>query len=68
MNSMEEFVKNNYEERVVNAYMRLNLNICKIDFFKYLSIYKLGGIFADSDTECIHSLDSWISNQTYFLF
>jgi hypothetical protein len=43
-NQMENFVEKNFEEKIVKAYKRLNIPVCKSDFFRILSMYKLGGI------------------------
>jgi len=45
----EEFIKKNFEERVYNAYMKLNkyYGAMKADFFRYCVLYKLGGIYLD---------------------
>ena len=60
---MVKFVETNFEEKVVKAYKRLNIGVMKADFFRVLSVYHLGGIYADSDTYCIIPLKEWIHDE-----
>jgi len=45
----EEFIKNNFDTRIYNAYMKLNKDYgaMKADFFRYCVLYKLGGVYLD---------------------
>lgn len=48
-NMVEEFIKNNTTERIYNAYKNINPSYgpARADFFRYLIIYKYGGIYLD---------------------
>jgi len=48
----ETFIKNNCDEGVYSAYMRLPLAVMKADLWRYCVVYKYGGIYADTDTIC----------------
>jgi mannosyltransferase OCH1-like enzyme len=48
----EEFIQENFESDVYNAYMRLPMAVMKADLWRYCIIYKHGGIYADTDTVC----------------
>jgi len=48
----EQFIKDNFDESVYKAYMRLPLAVMKADLWRYCIIYYYGGIYADIDTIC----------------
>jgi len=48
----DDFIKNNFDEKVYKAYSRLPLAVMKADLWRYCIIYKYGGIYADADTIC----------------
>lgn len=45
----EKYIKENFDTRVYNAYMKLNkkYGAMKADFFRYCILYKIGGIYLD---------------------
>lgn len=48
----DEFIKNNFEEKVYNAYTLLPMGVMKADLWRYCILYKYGGIYSDVDTIC----------------
>jgi len=48
-NDCENFIKNKFDERVYNAYKKINdvYGAMKADFFRYCVLYKMGGIYLD---------------------
>jgi mannosyltransferase OCH1-like enzyme len=42
----EEFIKNNFDSNVYEAYMKCPMNVMKADLWRYCVIYKYGGIYA----------------------
>lgn len=60
---MDDFVKHNFEQRVVNAYMKLNIITAKADFWRYLVLYKNGGVYLDMDSAIIKPLASLINEK-----
>lgn len=48
-NDCDIFIKNNFEEKVYNAYKSINdvYGAMKADFFRYCVLYKIGGIYLD---------------------
>jgi len=48
-NDCDNFIKNNFDERVYNAYKKINdvYGAMKADFFRYCLLYKIGGIYLD---------------------
>jgi mannosyltransferase OCH1-like enzyme len=48
----DDFIKNNFDEKVYKAYLMLPIDVMKADLWRYCVIYKYGGIYADTDTIC----------------
>jgi mannosyltransferase OCH1-like enzyme len=48
----EDFMKNNFDEKINKAYSMLPMAVMKADLWRYCIIYKYGGIYADADTVC----------------
>jgi mannosyltransferase OCH1-like enzyme len=48
-NDCDIFIKNNFEEKIYNAYKSINdvYGAMKADFFRYCVLYKIGGIYLD---------------------
>jgi mannosyltransferase OCH1-like enzyme len=48
-NDCENFIKDNFNERIYNAYKKINnvYGAMKADFFRYCVLYKIGGIYLD---------------------
>jgi mannosyltransferase OCH1-like enzyme len=48
-NDCVEFIKENYDEETLNLYLSINPNYgsAKSDFFRYLLMYKVGGVYLD---------------------
>ena len=57
---LDNFVQMNFPEEVVNAFMRLNILVAKIDFWRYLYLLKNGGIYFDIDSAVDRPLDELI--------
>jgi len=59
-NDIEEFVRDNYSTDILTAYNMLQIGAAKADFWRYLILYKKGGIYLDLDS-CINKpLDSFL--------
>eukprot|EP00239_Pterosperma_sp_CCMP1384_P005586 CAMPEP_0197847252 /NCGR_PEP_ID=MMETSP1438-20131217/5668_1 /TAXON_ID=1461541 /ORGANISM="Pterosperma sp., Strain CCMP1384" /LENGTH=644 /DNA_ID=CAMNT_0043459123 /DNA_START=161 /DNA_END=2092 /DNA_ORIENTATION=- len=43
------------------AYKALPRPVERADFFRYLVVYKYGGVYADSDVHCVKPLADWIN-------
>lgn len=48
----KNFMQNNFDERINEAYSMLPMAVMKADLWRYCVIYKYGGIYADTDTVC----------------
>ena len=56
---IDEYIKNNFSNRIYNAYKSINQDYgpAKADFFRYLIIYKEGGIYLDIKSALIKNID-----------
>lgn len=57
---MDKFVETNFDSRVYRAYSKLNIVTAKADFWRYLVLYKNGGVYIDMDSVIIKPLSSLI--------
>lgn len=57
---IETFIQENYDERIYQAYKQLNIGASKADFWRYLILYKKGGIYLDIDSAIVARLDTFI--------
>jgi mannosyltransferase OCH1-like enzyme len=57
---IDEFVNTFYPGEVSECFNRLNVPVAKVDFWRYLVLYKYGGIYVDLDSSINTSLDSFI--------
>jgi mannosyltransferase OCH1-like enzyme len=48
----DDFIKNNFDEKIYKAYCMLPMAVMKADLWRYCIIYKYGGIYSDTDTVC----------------
>ncbi len=58
-----DFIKTNYSTEIYNAYNKLQIGAAKADFWRYLVLYKYGGVYLDIDSYITISLDDFILNQ-----
>ncbi len=63
----ETFIKDNFEEKIYNAYMKCPLPVMKADFWRYCIIYKNGGIYADADTVCNYDPNILLKHNHYMV-
>lgn len=57
---MDRFVDMYYSGIIAECYHKLNIIVSKVDFWRYLVLYKFGGIYLDMDSEIARPLDSLI--------
>lgn len=55
-----DFIKTNYSNEIFNAYCKLQIGAAKADFWRYLVLYKYGGIYLDIDSYISIPLDNFI--------
>ena len=61
---IDKYIKNNFSERIYKAYNSINpeYGAAKADFFRYLIIYKEGGIYMDIKTGPKKKIDNFFEN------
>jgi len=64
-----DFIRSHYDLRVLTAYNRINpmYGAARADFFRYLLIYKVGGVYIDLKSGASKSLDEITANHQYLL-
>jgi mannosyltransferase OCH1-like enzyme len=58
---IDVFLKENFEEKVYNAYKKLNIGAAKADFFRYAILFKKGGVYLDIDSLIISKIDDFVN-------
>ena len=61
-NDIHTFVNENYPGDIANCFNSLKSIVCKTDFWRYLYLYKHGGIYIDIDSAIIKNIDDLISD------
>jgi hypothetical protein len=61
-NDRLNFIKDNYEERYYQAYKKLIPKAYQTDLFRYLILYKYGGVYMDFSMQPLIKLDDIISD------
>jgi mannosyltransferase OCH1-like enzyme len=59
---MDAFVKENYPGEIYDCYSKINFIVAKADFWRYLVLYKYGGVYLDMDSSIDVRLDDFIKN------
>jgi mannosyltransferase OCH1-like enzyme len=54
-----DFIQNNFID-FLEGYKKIKYGASKADLWRYLVIYKYGGVYADMDCRCIRPLREWI--------
>ena len=57
---MDDFVHTHYPGQISNAYDKLNIIVAKVDFWRYLVLYKYGGVYLDFDSDMHVQLNQFI--------
>jgi mannosyltransferase OCH1-like enzyme len=63
----EDFIYDNFDERVLNAYKKLIPGAYKADLFRFCILYIRGGVYSDVGQECLDTLDKLIEKQDEFI-
>jgi len=59
---MDKFVNTFFPGIIADSYNKLNIIVAKVDFWRYLILYKYGGIYLDMDSSIELPLDSLIKD------
>lgn len=58
--SAEAFLRDEYAEEMVEAFQAPTHAAMRADFFRLAFLYRHGGIYADADDACRHSIEPWL--------
>lgn len=61
------FIKSEYGDEVYDLFMNVPVGVMRGDMWRYLVIYKYGGVYADLDTECLKPISSWLKDDSKFI-
>jgi len=56
-----QFILNEYGKEWHDIFVNLPVGVMRGDLWRYMIIYKYGGVYADLDTECINPINTWLS-------
>jgi mannosyltransferase OCH1-like enzyme len=59
-----EFVLNEYGQKWHDIFINLPVGVMRGDLWRYMVIYKYGGVYTDLDTECLNPINVWL-NEDY---
>lgn len=59
-----EFVQRHYPE-LLEMFLALPTNVERADTWRYLALYRLGGVYADSDVRCMQPIDTWNADNAH---
>lgn len=62
-----EFVLQEYGEEWHDIFINLPVGVMRGDLWRYMIVYKYGGIYADLDTECLKPISSWMMEDKDFI-
>lgn len=64
-----EYIQKNFDEKVLTAYLKINpiYGAAKADLFRYLVLYKEGGVYLDIKSTCIHPLSTVVRPNDQFV-
>jgi hypothetical protein len=65
-NDITQFLKSDFPE-YFKGYEKLKYGASKADLWRYLIIYKYGGVYADMDCKCIRPLREWVNPEAAFV-
>jgi mannosyltransferase OCH1-like enzyme len=62
-NDMDVFVNEHFAGEIADCYNKLNIIVAKVDFWRYLVLYKYGGVYLDMDSCIQKPLNTLIQNE-----
>ena len=60
---MDNFVNDNFKGEIADCYNKLNIIVAKVDFWRYLVLYKYGGVYLDMDSSIEKPLNQLITDK-----
>lgn len=60
---IDEFVLKEFGQDWYNLFINVPLGVMKADIWRYMVLYKYGGVYADIDTICNKSIKLWVDDK-----
>lgn len=58
-----KFVKENFDEEWFDIFVNVPLGVMRGDIWRYMVVYKYGGVYTDLDTLCLKPISSWMKDE-----
>lgn len=62
-----EFIKAEYGQEWYDIFVNLPVGVMRGDLWRYMIVYKYGGVYADLDTECLIPISTWMLEDKEFI-
>jgi mannosyltransferase OCH1-like enzyme len=63
-----ELIKTHFDERTLNAFLKLKIGAAKGDFIRYIALYLFGGVYLDLDASIDMDLNIFINPDDNYIF
>lgn len=65
-NDIIDFIKNDFPQ-YLEGYKKIKYGASRADLWRYLVMYRYGGVYADIDCRCINPLQNWIDPEAAYV-
>lgn len=62
-----EFILSEYGQEWHDIFISLPVGVMRGDLWRYMIVYKYGGVYTDLDTECLQPISSWMMEDKDFI-
>jgi mannosyltransferase OCH1-like enzyme len=62
-----EFILKEYGQEWYDIFINLPVGVMRGDLWRYMVVYKYGGVYTDLDTECLLPISTWIREDKDFI-
>ena len=60
---IDKFVQENYDGEILECYNKIDIIVAKVDFWRYLILYKKGGIYLDIDSSINKPIHTFVREE-----
>ena len=60
----DKFIKDNFNQEFYNMYKSLPYGVMRADVWRVCVVYVYGGIYVDTDCECVVPIHQWVNNHS----
>jgi mannosyltransferase OCH1-like enzyme len=58
----DQFIQDHFNQEFYNMYLSLPYGVMRADVWRVCVVYVYGGVYVDTDCECVVAIDQWINN------